>query len=112
MEASNTAFIMTYQDGIPNGTDVYLGSGSRTALNDYRNNATFAQAMREASHRILYVISNYSAAVNGMTPDTPVGETSWWWSNALIAAMSAFGVLAAGSIGMYIVCLVKDKKQK
>lgn len=112
MAASDTAYIMTYQDGIPNGTDVYLGSGSRTALNDYRNNATFAQAMREASHRILYVISNYSAAVNGMTPDTPVGETSWWWSNALIAAMSVFGVLAAGSIGMYIVCLVKDKKQK
>lgn len=63
MAASNTAYIMTYQDGIPGGTDLFLGSGSRTALDAYKSNATFAQAMREACHRILYVISNYSAAV-------------------------------------------------
>ena len=114
MAASNTAYIMTYQDGIPNGTDLFLKSGSRDMLNEYKSNATFAQAMREACHRILYVISNYSAAVNGMTPDTPVGEASWWWANAIIAAMSVAGVLAAGCIGMYVaskVIEVKNKKQ-
>lgn len=111
MAASNTAYIMTYQDGIPAGTDLFLGSGSRDALNSYKDNATFAQSMREACHRILYVVSNYSAAVNGMTPDTPVGETSWWWSNAIIAAMSVTGVLAAGCIAMYVASEVLEKKK-
>ena len=111
MAASNTAYIMTYQDGVPGGTDIFLGSGSRTALAEYKNNATYAQAMREACYRILYVISNYSAAVNGMTPDTPVGETSWWWKNTLIAAMSVTGVVAVGCIGMYIASQIMERKK-
>ncbi len=112
MAASDTAYIMTYQDGIPNGTDLYLASGGKDYLNDYKTNATFAQAMREACHRILYVTSNFSAAINGMTPDTPVGEVSWWWANALVAAISVTGVLAAGCIAMYVVCKVKETKGK
>lgn len=111
MAASNTAYIMTYQDGIPNGTDLFLGSGSRTALDEYKDNATFAQSVREACHRILYVISNYSAAVNGMTPDTPVGESSWWWSNAIVAGMCVTGILACGCIGMYIASRILENKK-
>lgn len=111
MAASNTAFIMTYQDGIPGGTDLFLGSGSHSALNEFKDNATFAQAMREASHRILYVVANYSAATNGMTPETPVGETSWWWSNTIIAAMSVTGALAAVCVGMYVASEILEKKR-
>lgn len=111
MAASDTAYVMTYQDGIPGGTDLFLGSGSRTALNGFKDNATFAQAMREASHRILYVVSNYSAALNGMTPDTAVGESSWWWSTAIIAAVCVTGILAAGCIGMYAASSISEKKR-
>ena len=110
MAASNTAYIMTYQDGIPGGTDLFLGSGSRTALDAYKEDATFAQAMREASHRILYVVANYSAALNGMTPDTSVGETSWWWSNAIMAGVCTAGALAAVCIAMYGISAYRERR--
>lgn len=110
MAASNTAYIMTYQDGIPGGTDLFLGSGSRTALDAYQGDVTFAQAMREASHRILYVVANYSAALNGMTPDTSVGETSWWWSNAIMAGVCTAGALAAVCIAMYGISAYRERR--
>lgn len=112
MAASNTAFIMTYQDGIPNGTDLYMGSGSESALSSLKSNVTFACALREASHHILYAIANYSAAMNGMTPTTPVGSADWWWRTALIAAISVVAVITAGSAAMYVVSVIKENKAK
>ncbi|MGN0813793.1 MAG: glycoside hydrolase family 3 C-terminal domain-containing protein [Candidatus Coproplasma sp.] len=111
MASSNGASYMTYQDGIPNGTDLYLGSGTEKSLDEFRTNATFCQAMREASHRILYSVANYSAAMNGIGPDTPVGAKTVWWEQALIAAECTFGVLTAASCAMWIASLVLSKKK-
>ena len=110
MADSDTKIMMSYQDGVPAGTDLFLGQGFTYTLDEYKGNATYAQAMREACHRILYVISNFSVAVNGMTPDTPVGVSSWWWSNTLVAVMCVFGVAAGGSIAMYVVCRLRERK--
>lgn len=112
MAASDTAYIMTYQDGIPNGTDIFLGSGSETALSEYKDNAVFAQAMREASHRILYVVANYSAAMNGITPDTIVNSSQWWWQTAILSIIWVTGILAAGSIVMYAASSVSEYRRK
>lgn len=103
MASSNGASYMTYQDGIPNGTDIFLGSGSADALDSFRDNATFCNAMREASHRILYSIGNYSAAMNGIGPDTRVGAKNVWWETVLIAAECTFGVLTVACGAMWIV---------
>lgn len=112
MAASNTAFIMNYQDGISRGTDLFLGSGATDALNAYKNNAAFAERMREASHRILYAVCNFSAAMNGITPETNVSAAGWWWKNTIIAVDVIAAVLAVGAIGMYALCLVKERKRK
>lgn len=106
MAASDTAFIMNYQDGLSRGTDLFLGE--KGSLAEFRNNASFCQCMRESTHRILYVIANYSAAMNGMTPDTVVSMAGWWWRTAIIAADCVFGVLTAGTAAMYVLCLVKQ----
>ncbi len=63
MAESNGKFYMTYQDGIVGGTDLYLGSGD--ALTDFKDNAAFAQRLREASHHILYSIVTCRATCHG-----------------------------------------------
>lgn len=112
MAASNTAYIMNYQDGISRGTDVFLGSGSKEALSAYKNDIAFCERMREASHRILYAVCNFSSAMNGITPETRVGAASWWWKDTIIAVDCIFGVLTAGAAAMYILCLVKRHKKE
>ncbi len=111
MASSNGASYMTYQDGVPNGTDVYMGSGSESAMDDFKNNATFCVAMREACHRILYAIGNYSATMNGIGPDTNIGSSAWWWRTALIAAESVAAVLTAGFAVMWVISIVKEKRE-
>ena len=108
MAASDTAYIMNYQDGISRGTDLFLGSGSKTALSSFRKNASFCLRMREASHRILYAVCNYSAAMNGITPETKVTAPVWWWQITIISADCVFGVLTAGAAAMYVLCLIKQ----
>lgn len=108
MAASNTAYIMNYQDGISRGTDVFLGSGSKTALSSFKNNASYCLRMREASHRVLYAVCNYSAAMNGITPDTKVSSSAWWWQTTIIAVDCVFGVLTGGAAAMYVLCLIKQ----
>ena len=88
MADSNGASYMTYQDGVMNGTDCWLGNGSETALASLAENASFAQNMRESCHRILYAVTNFSASMNGITPDTPVGVVMPWWQAVLIAAVT------------------------
>lgn len=112
MAASNTAYIMNYQDGIARGTDVFLGSGSETALNSFKNDYTYCNRMRDSAHRILYSVCNFSAAMNGITPDTQVGAANWWWRTAIIAVDCVAGVLTAGAAAMYVLCLIKEYNRK
>lgn len=112
MAASNTAYIMNYQDGISRGTDVFLGSGSKTALDSFKNNNTYCQRMREASHRVLYAVCNFSASMNGITPDTKVAAAGWWWQTTIIAVDCVLGVLTGGAAAMYVLCLIKEFNRK
>lgn len=112
MADSNGASYMTYQDGVMNGTDCWLGNGSETALASLAENASFAQNMRESCHRILYAVTNFSASMNGITPDTPVGVVMPWWQAVLIAAVSVVAVLTAVSGAMYLYCAVCGRRRK
>ena len=112
MADANGASYMTYHDGVMNGTDCWLGNGGKTALDSFSGSAAFAQKMRECCHRILYSVTNYSAAMNGITPDTPVGVAMPWWQATIIAVMAVVAVFTAVSGAMYIYCFVRSKLQK
>lgn len=111
MAESNGDF-MTYQDGIPNGTDLYLGNTREGGLASYQSNETFTTAMREACHRILYVVCNYSAAMNGINENTIIGPKNPWWKTTLTAIEITTGTLTALFLAMYIASIVwEDKKE-
>jgi len=109
MASSNGAFYMTYQDGVLNGTDLYLGSGSETALDAFSSSPAYAQAMRTACHRILYAVANYSCAMNGIAPESNIAAASWWWKTAIIAI---WGVLLGLTVITGALYLLPDKKEK
>ena len=83
MASSNAALFMTYLDGFMNGTDLFLGAGGETALDAYKNSPTFANKIRESAHRILYVIGNYSAAMNGVSSSLEIKTITPWWQLTL-----------------------------
>ena len=101
MASSNGAIYMTYKDGLPRGTDCYLGSGSASALDEFKNDPSFAARVREASHRILYAVANYSCAMNGLSGESLVSTTTPWWQTALLTAIIALAVLTAGALAMW-----------
>ena len=112
MASGPAAFYMTYQDGIPCGTNLYMGNGNDTKLNEFKDSATFAQAMREASHRILYTVCNYSAAMNNISADNAVAASTEWWRTLLMTASIVFGILAAACVCLWIVSVEKERKAK
>ncbi len=97
MASSNAALFMTYVDGFMNGTDCFLGAGSTTALNDYKNSPTFCSMIRESAHRILYVTANFSSAVNGLSSLDRVVPITPWWGVTLISVTVTFGVFTVTS---------------
>lgn len=111
MAESNGDF-MTYQDGIPNGTDLFLGNTREGGLSSYQSNDTFTSSMREACHRILYVVCNYSSAMNGINENTVIGAKNPWWKTTLTAIEITTGVLSALCAGMYITSLALEEKKK
>lgn len=109
MASSNGAIYMTYKDGIARGTDCYLGSGSAAALDEFRNDASFAARVREAVHRILYAVANFSCAMNGLSGESLVSATTPWWQTALLAVIILLAVLTAGAVTMYAVSWRKNR---
>ncbi|MCD8286315.1 MAG: glycoside hydrolase family 3 C-terminal domain-containing protein [Clostridia bacterium] len=111
MASGNAASYMTFYNGIMAGTCMYDGSGTDSSLDGFKNSARFCTMMREATHRILYVVCNFSAAMNGYSSSTTqIGITPWWQS--LLLALEIIGiVLVVGSAACYVVAEVfKHKK--
>lgn len=97
MASANGASYMVYDDGIFNGTDIFLGNGTASDLNEYKTNPAYAQRMREACHRVLYVICNYSSAMNGITTNTEFVRVSPWWEvliNGIVIGAIALTVIS------------------
>lgn len=112
MASSNGALYMTYDDGIMAGTDIYLGSGSKTALKDYKGSLTFKKKVREAAHRILYVQVNCSCAMNGISASSKIVTLTPWWDTLLTSLMIASGVIAGLSLAMSFIIVLIPKKKK
>ena len=109
MAESNGKFYMTYQDGIINGTDLYLGSGD--ALTEFKDNAAFAQRLRQASHHILYTVVNQSAAMNGLGVESVVLTVTPPWQVALNVTLIVLAALSAICSVLYILSWANRNKQ-
>lgn len=99
-------------DALVNGQDCVLYEGFDTSV--YKEQAlkspTVAQALRLATHRILYTTVN-SNAMNGYTVNTIMIPLTHWWQNLILALQIAFGVLAAICAVMLVLCFVLKKKK-
>ena len=112
MAQSNGKLYMTFDDGITAGTDLYLQSGSKTLLKEWKDSLTFKNKVREASHRILYVLVNHSCAFNGISSDTKIVNVTPWWDTMLVALVGAFGGLSAVALGLTIFFTLKPGKKE
>ena len=111
MASSNGASYMTYQDGILNATDVFLGAGTDTSLDKFKNSPTYAHAMRRACHKILYSVANYSVAMNGISSSTAMSSKTPWWQSLIIGLEIGAGVLTAGFASLWAVSLYLENKK-
>lgn len=98
------------------GTDLFLSDTGRTndlvTLVKQGKDGTILQFMQTANKHFYYAHSR-SVLVNGLTVDTVVKETVYWWQPALIAVCSAFGVLTAGCLVLFVLnAYVFGKEEK
>ena len=110
--SGNGASYMTYYDGIMNGTNLYDGTGTESSLDSYRTSARFANNLRESCRRILYVVCNFSAGMNGYSANTRQIPYMPWWQGMLIALDVIAGVAVLASAGLYVTALVLERKKK
>lgn len=84
-----------------------------TELMKAKSNPTIAQALRQATHRILYITVN-SNAMNGYKAGTRIIELTHWWQNAILACQIVLGILLGASAVLLALCFVgpwkKNKK--
>ena len=85
--------------GVVAGTDVWMGSVGANALDDYKDNATVCQALRQATHRNLSIMLG-SAAMNGITSSTTTEYVVPGWEKAIIALEIVSGILAFACLAM------------
>ena len=112
MAASNAASYMVYSDAFANGSDLFLGTGSETALNEFRSNAKFATRMRDSAHRVLYVIANYSCAMNGIGKDSKIIVITPWYQVLINSLIGVFAGLLGVSIIFLGISYYKNYKEK
>ena len=96
-------------DGVMAGNDCILYNVPAAYYEQGKTNPTVAQAIRESTHRILYVIAN-SNAMNGFSSNTRIIEVEEWWQEAIedvkAVAMVATGVLLLITILAFL--LIRD----
>ena len=70
-------------DGLMAGNDCILYEIDLSLYDQARTNPTVAKAVREATHRLLYVIGN-SATMNGVGKNTKIILVNEWWQELII----------------------------
>lgn len=109
MASANGVSYMSMQDGVANGTDLWLASGgSTTALDAYKNSAYFANRMRDATHRVLYVICNYSIAMNGISSTTKIVQVTPYWKILIYVLIIVSAAATVCFLVLKYLFLIKD----
>jgi beta-glucosidase len=98
MAGSNGKLFMVYDDGFMNGTDCFLDKSTLSGFTtEMRNSPTFNTNLRESMHRLLYVVANHSAAMDGYSNLTRLQPVVVWWR-------AVIGVTTVVSISFSIIC--------
>ena len=94
-----------------NGQDcvLYEAFDTNIYLEKAQESATVAQALRQATRRILYTTVN-SNAMNGYDVNTIMIPLTHWWQYAILGLQIGFGVLTAASAVMLVLCFVMKKE--
>ena len=103
-------YFMDLGIGLQAGNNQWLNTNADLyKMDNFKNSATTVQAMREATHNILYTAVN-SAAMNGISADTRIEAITPTWQYWLYALDAVVVLLAiAGFYGIYRRC--KKNKQ-
>ena len=97
--------------GLLAGTDSWDSSAVQWTddLNNlYKNDPDVCQAMREATHRILYTVAN-SNAMNGISSTQEIVAVTPWWETALYVLIGTTGILSVFSVVMAVREIKKNK---
>lgn len=102
-------------ESLVNGTDQFCLSNDRykayiSAINGDKD-GYILQCIREANKRFYYAYARTSI-INGLTSNSVVEDTVYWWEPTLTALCWVVGVLAAGSIAMFVCSAYVCKKDK
>lgn len=108
MAGSNGSLYMVFDDGFMNGTDCFLDKGKYDGgmTQEMRKSTALNLKLREAMHRLLYTIVNYSAAMNGYSASTILVPVVVPWKVALnlltifsaIFAACGFAIVVFGAV--------------
>ena len=99
---------MSY-DAIASGTDLFLDpGGAQSQFDDYAESTTFRQAVRQAVHRYLYTIVNYSAAMNGFSASSEIVSVMPWWEMLIVGLKIASYSLGGISLVLTILAIFAE----
>ena len=114
MAGSNGSLYMVYDDGFMNGTDCFLDKGKYADMtSEMRSSPTFNLKQRESMHRLLYVVANYSAAMDGYSVSTKLVPQVVPWKVAIDALLIGSAVLLGASAILFCAAqFLKLRKEK
>ena len=99
-------------DGLVAGTDMWDSTYEAlhtVELRKYENDPVIVNAMRQSTHRVLYMVAN-SSAMNGMSTADSVKIVTPWWKAAIYALDAVLAVLTVLSIWRLVVAVKASKK--
>ena len=107
--SGNAAFSIPFRsfdvaNGLLAGTDSWDSSADQWTVelkNLYKDDPDICQAMREASHRVLYTVAN-SNAMNGISSTQKIVSVTPWWQAALYVLCAAMAVMTVVSAVMAV----------
>ncbi|MBR1891277.1 MAG: glycoside hydrolase family 3 C-terminal domain-containing protein [Clostridia bacterium] len=96
-------------DGVMAGNDYILDDADLTQYYLAETNPTVAKAIRESTHRVLYVLANGNV-MNGLSANTRIYEVREWWQDLVTGIQIGLGVLDGILILITILCFVFQNK--
>jgi len=96
------------------GTDTFnarVACGSEVKMYLVQNRDGYMlQQLRTAAKHFFYAMSR-SNIVNGLSAETEVEDFVPWWKPAMTGIQVGIGVITAGCLAMYVVSVVKNRKE-
>ena len=111
MAQSDGSIYMLLRDGFAGGTNLFMKSASSddlATMDSMKNDAYFANMVRDSAKRIIYNITNFSA---NMVAGKVIAITPWW-QTLLTTLTIVSGVLMGGSLAMAAFCILKSMKEQ